>query len=364
MTNLLKLMEQKISPKYLIYLKENDYKMFKNVEKEESSISTHLIDNKIFEVLEITKKNGEILYLIGVDNNELGWVAIDNPILILNSLSERVAVNEHDNNNELNDVLAIQNELKQGSMYTARYICNYNGTLYSGLENEDEFFGFYPLNILDFGNIEEIKFEFKNSMAKVYESEKLLKSQMIITDNQEYSTTKFYSNLKIGEIKIGKNYFWFKLDDTTLDQNKVVAVSKEFDEYYLEHLIQSIRIEKGLQVRGQVSTGGVNKEYVQSLNERTKQLKDKNEEHLELNRTLSKELKEKKLELSRRTSKVDYLDRLTTNQKKKLDYYEERNKKLEDRVELLEEKLSAVNAELKQLKNGKLIKIQSKFFGK
>lgn len=364
MTNLLKLMEQKINPKYLIYLKENDYKLFKNVEKEESSISTHLIDNKIFEVLEITKKNEEILYLIGVDNNELGWVAIDNPILILNSFSEHVAVNELNNNSELNDVLGIQNELKQGSMYTARYICNYNGTLYSGLENEDEFFGFYPLNILDFGNIERINFEFKNSMAKVYESENLLKSQMIITDNQEYSTTKYYSNIKLGTVKIGKNHFWFKLDDTTLDQNKVVAVSKEFDEYYLEHLIQSIRIEKGLQVRGQVSTGGVNKEYVQSLNERTKQLKDKNEEHLELNRTLSKELKEKKLELSRRTSKVDYLDRLTTNQKKKLDYYEERNKKLEDRVELLEEKLSAVNAELKQLKNGKLIKIQSKFFGK
>lgn len=364
MTNLLRLIEQKITPKYLIYLKENDYKLFKNVDKDEISISTNLIDNKIFEVLEITKNNEETLYLIGVDNNELGWVVIDNPILILNSFSERVAVNELHKNNELNDVLGIKSELKQGCLYSARYICNYNGTLYSGLENDNEFLGFYPLNILDFGNIEEIKIGFKNSMVKVYESEKLLKSQMIITDNQEYSTTKYYSYLKLGTIKIGKKHFWYKQEDTTLDPHEVVADSKEFDEYYLEHLIQSIRIDKGLQVRGQTSNGGVNKEYLQSLNERTKQLKEKNEEHLELNRTLSKELKEKKSELRKKISKVDYLDRLTTNQKKKLNYYEERNKKLEDRVGLLEEKLRAVNGELKQLKNGKLIKIQSKFFGK
>lgn len=363
MTNILKLMEQKINPKYLIYLKENDYKLFKNIEKEESSISTHLIDNKIFEVLEVTKNHENTFYLIGIDNNELGWVATENPILILNSFSESVSVDEFHNNSDLNVVLGIQNILKKDSMYTARYICNYKGILYAGLENNDEFFGFYPLNILDFGNVEEIKFEFKNSMVKVYESEKLLKSQMIITDNQEYSTTKFYSNLKIGEIKIGKNYFWYKQEDTTIDSDKVLTVTKEFEEYYLEHLIQSIRIEKGLEARGQTSNGGVNKEYVQSLNQRIKQLKDKNEEYLELNRKLNKDIKEEKLEQRRRTSKLDYLDRLTTSQKKKIDYYEERNKKLEDRVELLEEKLSAVNAELKQLKNGKLIKIQSKFFG-
>lgn len=364
MTNILRTIEEKVSPKYLIYLKVNDYKLFKNIDKEESSLSTDLIDNKIFEVLEIAEHNDEILYLIGADNNELGWISAENPILILNSFSERVSVAESQNDNDLNNVLGIDNMLNVSKMYTAKYICNYKGRLYSGLENDYEFVGFYPLNILDYGNIEKTKFSFKNSMVKVYESEDLLKSKMIVSDNQEYSTMKYYSNLNKGTVKIGKYNYWFKLEDTTLDQDKLVTVSKEFEEYYLEHLIQSIRIEKSLQGREQVSAGGINQEYVKNLKERTKQLKDKNEEQLEINRNLHKELREEKLELKRSMSKVDYLERLTNNQKEKLDYYEERNKKLENRVELLEEKLKTVNTELKQLKNGKLIKIQSKLFGK
>lgn len=364
MTNILQKIEEKVSPKYLLYLKKNEYKLFKNVDKEASSLSTNLIDNKIFEVLETAYNNNEILYLIGVDDNELGWISVENPILILNSFSERVSVVENQENNELNKILGIENMLNISKMYTAKYFCNYKGTLYSGLENDYEFVGFYPLNTLDNGNVKEIKFGFNNSMVKVYESEDLMKSHMIVTENRQYNTMKYYSNLKIGTVKIGKYNYWFRLEDTTIDRNKIINISKNFDEYYLEHLIQSIKIEKSLQVRGQDSTVGINQEYLNNLNERVKQLKSKNEKYLELNRNLNKERKKEKTEIRKKTSKIDYLDRLTINQKKKLDYYEERNKKLETRVELLEGKLKTVNTELKQLKNGKLVKIQSKLFGR
>lgn len=364
MSNILQMIEDKVSPKYLIYLKMNDYKLFKNIDKEESSLSTDLIDNKIFEVFETVEQKNEVLYLIGADNNKLGWITAENPILILNSFSELVSVDGSLNENDLNNALGIVNKLSKNKMYTVKYICNYKGEIYSGLENDYEFVGFYPVNILDYGNIEKNNFIFKNSIVKVYESVDMMKSQMIVSDNQEYSTMKYYSNLKKGTVKIGEKTYWFKLEDTTLDQDKIVTIPKGIEEYYLEHLIQSIRIEKSLQVRGQVSTGAINQEYVKNLNDRTKQLKDKNEEQLELNRNLNKKLKEIQLELKRSISKVSYLERLTNNQKEKLNYYEERNYKLEKRVELLEGKLKTVNTELKELKNGKLIKIQSKLFGK
>lgn len=364
MSNILHLIEEKVSPKYLIYLNENEYKLFKSIRKDASSIANNMIDNKIFEVLEIANIDNEKLYLIGVDNNELGWVSVKNPILILNSFSEKVSPLKLIKENPLNDVLGIQSTLNSKELYTAKYICEFHEELYVGLENNEEFLGFFPIESLNFGNIEEVSFVFNNSMVNVYLSYELTNSHMIISDEQKFVTSQYFENIGLGIVKIGKDNYWFKGNETNIDHSELKLIDKDYDEYYLEHLIQSIKIDKTLKSQGLKNNGGVNKEYVDSLNERAIQLKEKNVEHLENIRKLNKEFREAALELKRKNSKLDYLERLTTNQKKKLDYYEERNKKLNDRVELLEGKLNAVNNEYKQLKSSKLVKIQTKFLGK
>lgn len=364
MKNILTLIEEKINPKFLIYLRKNHFELYKNLNKDLSSISYNLINNKIFEVFEINTLNNEELYLIGADNDELGWVSVTNPILILNSFSENVSLVETIKENPLNEVLEIHSILKTNQLYTAKYICNFNNELYVGLENEKDFLGFYPIEAVNFGKIKETSFKFNNNKSNVYISDDLTNEQTIFTDEHVYMTDQYYVNLGIGIVKIGKKKYWFKGKETSLNHSDIISIEKNYDEYYLEHLLQSIQIEKNLREQGKKVNSAINKEYIKSLTERTAKLKEKNLEHLETNKKLNQEVKEGKLELKRKNSKLDYFERLTSNQKKKIAYFEERNQKLENRMELLEKKLNDVNDKYKQLKNSKAVKIQSRFFRK
>lgn len=364
MSNILKTLEEKVSPKYLIYLKKNEYKLFKSIEQDPSSISPNLIDNKIFEVLDTFEISSEILYLVGLDNEELGWVKVSSPILILNSFLEKVSIIDTQSENSLNEILNIENVVNKNKLYISKYICNYRDKLYSGLEDENEFIGFYPIDTIDFGNYKELKLKFKQNMTKVYHSEDMTKEQMIITDDRQYKVAKYYKYLEKGAVKIGTNVYWFRGEDILLDESELLPIKKKHDEYYLEHLIQSMKLDKSMQVNSKTSSSSANREYVDSLKERVKDLKVKNEKHLNKSREMKKKLNEQKLELKRKNSKIDYLERLDTSKQKKINYYEERNKNLQNRVELLENKLLSVSNTLKKLRNSKLVKLQSKFLRK
>lgn len=364
MTDLLKQIEEKVNPKYLIYAAKDSFVLYKDIDMEESTISPSHIENKVFEVIDVHKDPSVTLYLIGVDNNELGWLKTENPILFLNSMPNKVTLLNENKNNELNILLGINEDLNCETLYESKYICKYNNNLYVGLVNREEFLGFRDIKDIDFGHIKSIEFSFNDSMTNIFLSNELIESQTVISEGQKYVTEKIFLKSNLGVVKLGKKEYWFKLDETDIDEKKIEKVEKNYEEYYLEHLIQSIRIDKTLKVQGQRAHSSVNKEYLANLNERMNQLKQKNEEHLEINRKTNYELREKKMESQRKESKLDYLNRLTENQKKKIEYYEERNQKLEARIELLEGKLDNINNQYKKLKESPWNKVQAKFIRK
>jgi len=364
MENILNQIENKVNTKYLIYLVKGSYEVYTSIKKEISNVPKDFLDNKIFEVLDSSKIDGEELFLIGVDNKELGWVATKKPLMILNSFEELVTPIYDENNSVLNDLLNIESNITKGNLYKVKYISNYKDCIFAGVENEFEFLGFFPIDMMDFGEIEEIGFSFNDDVVDVYKNYEMKDPQNLIADKREYMTRRIYKHSGIGVTKIGKNIFWFKLNDTNINKEDVKIIEKNIEEYYLEHLLRSLQIEKSIKKTEDTSAEIVNSDFLKNIQDRSKQLKLKNIEHLENNRKLQKQLQQNKLELIRKNSKLDYYDRLNSRNEKKMEYYKERNEKLEVRVKLLKDKLETLNKKHKEIKNSTVGKFQSKFLGK
>lgn len=358
MNELVKILERKISPKYLIYLDNNNFKVYKDINKTPITISIKLLKKKLYEVIDTCVIDGETLYLVGADNIEIGWISIKNPLRILNSFNNLVSPIMTIEDSVLNEHLGIKTTLKKGRFYKSKYISLYNEKVYLGVENNDEFLGFFLLENLSLGEVEENEFIFNNPTEELFTDYQTTNSKTVFVSNAKYSTLKYFKELNLGTVKVGKDVFWFKGEQTNIDPNIIESKDKDYDEYYLEHLIQSIKLQEKI---NRTNNKTIDQNYVNKMQEQVIELKESKAKYLYTNRMLSKELKQSNLDLKRKKQKLDYSERLSNNQQKKIDYYQERNIKLEKRIELLESKLDVVNKKYKELKNSKLIKIQSKF---
>lgn len=364
MEEIFDVLEKKLDTKFLLFLQKGEYKIYKNINKLDAGIPEELTDDKVLEVADYYKVDNEILYLVKADNQELGWVSLTNSIKILNCLEGSVTPNEELKENDLNSALGINSSLKTGQLYNAIYICRYKDDIYIGVEDNNEFIGFFPYNKLDFGIIEEVRFNFINVFSKVFKEYTLTTFNELMTKNQLFYAQRIYTGLGIGVTKIGKDEYWFKIEQTNIDLNNIKEIRKSYSDFYLEHLLKSIQIDKSIKSIKNQNDGKVSKEYVYKLEKRVSQLNSKNKEQQSTNKELQKEIKEYILDNTRKESKLDYFKRLTENYDKKINYYTQRNKNLETRVSVLEEKLDKVNKEHKEFKDSMLGKIHTKIKGK
>lgn len=306
MNDMLDLIKDKVQVKYYIYLKANSFKTYISPMESTGKIPYHLLENKMFNIIDENEINGIKYYLINYLNEDICWITVDNPLIVLNSLTQEAFVVDNNDDDKINELFTLNPKFNLNGLYKKKYILEHKKKLYYGLEAEGEFIGFLPTHNLDLGTTEKIYFNF-NENAIIWEDIYKLKQSHLDPEifSNQLVTLKTFKTVGLSSFRYSSNNYWFNIKDTDIQVESIEDSHTQNDiEIYLEHLLESIKLE----------------------------------------------------------SKCKLNTSSTLNSDKKLSYLEKRNEKLESRVELLEDKVSTINSKYKKLKNSKLGRIQMKYW--
>lgn len=305
MNDILNLIKEKVPVKYYVYLKADTFKTYISPVESTEKIPYYLLENKMFNIIDENEINGIKYYLINYLNENICWITVDNPLIVMNSLTQDGFVVDN-NDDRINEIFSLNPEFIINGLYKKKYILEHNEKLYYGLEYEGDFMGFLPVNNLDLGTTEKIYFNFRENVT-IWEDIYKLKQAHFDSEilSHKFATLKTFKAVHLSSFRYNSNTYWFDTIETDIKIESIKSSHTQNNvEIYLEHLLQSLKLE------------------------------------------------------SKR--KLNTLSNL--NSQKKLSYYEDRNEKLENRVKLLEDKVSTINNKYKKLRSSKLGRIQMKYW--
>lgn len=307
MNEVISKIEQRISNRFLIFLKKDRFAAFESPAQKESTIPMDLLENRLFDVKDTNEVDGETYYLINSYDNDICWVKTETPVLILNSTPEYVMVKSHNFDDALNAYLDINAKIEENEIYEKRYVVEFKSKLYVGLVENNELVGFVPYESIEFGQVENQFFNFTSESPEVYGDYTLNNSVSLEENiaNTSFKIEKFFPSLHVGSFKYKTNIYWFNEKETEIDPSVLkFRENGNKEDIYLDHLLRTLNIE------------GNNRQKTEQK----------------------------------------------TNYEKKINYYEGRTERLENRVALLEGKLEKMIKKYNSLKSSKLGRLQLKYW--
>lgn len=226
-------------PKHL-YITDESLVIYKNVKKEPSNISSEIINNKLVEIIEENTVNGERLFLISINGNLLGWVNMNNPIVIYNTFPQHVQVINQSTDNFINNLLELHEPLELEKMYTKKFFVELDGKTFFGICSEDKIISFVSKEQINDGEVIPLTFSFTNNEVTFYRDTNKNISHVFINDGNDF-VLDFVLIIKsdaLGSFKFGQSRFWFDLKDTNINLDQIIYKDNYSDEYHmLEHLL-------------------------------------------------------------------------------------------------------------------------------
>lgn len=407
MNDVISNLKNKLNVKYFIYLPEEKYRIYKSPLKLESDIPSGLLNNTLFEVIEENMVDNEQFYLISAQGNELGWVTVEAPILIMNTYPEKVLVKAGQSFSSLNELFKINYTFEKDKFYTKRYVVLHENEIYYGLTDKNELAGFVSSNQINDGKIQPEEFKFNTLKGKIYQDIfRNIESTFFSNDKQYICDILFEMDNRIfGSFKLGKKRYWFDINQTNIKYEQIsYPKEKSREDIYLEHIFYTQTLEPKYIPN---ESGNIEKEIVNDLvndykmevESLEKELEKSKEQHIfvqkELdvlkieNKSLSDDLQianvnkiklqnqkenlelkiekhEKKQQSTRKSNsnKIDYFERLTASLENKNDYLTQRNANLVNRVEVLSSKLEKMTDKYNKLKASRLGSLQLKYWNR
>lgn len=278
MIDLLEEFSEKLQMKKYLFLQNDSFEIYDNVQKVQSNIDKELLTKKLVDVIDECHINNEIFYSISAAGNILGWVIVENPIFIYNTFSENVLIKKPDNKNHLNEIFNLYNDIFEQKIYVKKYFVEYNDDIYYGITENNQLLTFLKDSDIISGDINPIEFKFIQSRTLIYEDIYQKMGVYFLSDNDILHCTKiiFINDEYIGNFKVGQSSYWFKISDSNLEMNLVSFREKKSSTYLkLEHLFYSNSI-----TNQDNNTKKIDEQIIQNrfsdYNEQIKHLKDEN----------------------------------------------------------------------------------------
>lgn len=354
------ILEKYIKVKKFLYLKENEFELYSNVNLEKANIPKKMLNNKLVEVLAVNEIDSMKLFQISSNHFPLGWVKIKNAIEIYNNIDEEVAVEQQAFINPLNDYIGINTNTFKSEKLISRYFVEFEESFYEGIINEsNDFLGFVKSESISRFVDYNTQFKFKNdTYIKIYNDKNLMIPVKMISKQlqRQFVTNSINIDKNALSFRIGKDEYYTKLSFTDIDLYSIDVHKINKEEQFIKHIISTIKNEKEIKED--------NKLRPHSLVENNNSLSKENKELKKQLKDAERTVKEQKLEISRIESKKDYYNRLSENLQKKLDYYTLRNEELENRLNILEDRIEKQNKKYDTLANSRLGKAQLKKWAK
>lgn len=226
-------------PKHL-YITDESLVIYKNIKKEPSNISGEIINNKLVEIIEENTVNEERFFLISIDGNLLGWVNMNNPIVIYNTFPQHVQVINQSTDNFINNVLELHEPLELEKMYTKKFFVELDGKQFFGICSEDKIISFVSKEQINDGEVIPLTFSFTNKEVTFYRDTNKNISHIFINDGNDFvlDFVLIIKNDALGSFNFGQSRFWFDLKDTNINLDQIIYKDNYSDEYHmLEHLL-------------------------------------------------------------------------------------------------------------------------------
>lgn len=242
MIDLINEFSNKLKIKKHLFLVNQYFNLYKNIYKEESSISKDILKNRLVEVIDDNKVNDEHFYLVAADGNKLGWVTLETPLFIYQTFPEKIVVKNKNTNNIVNEILNLYNSVEEDKIYTKKYFIEYAGNLYFGIVKDDKIIAFLQKDQISNGEISLRSFKFIRNEVSIYQDINLLSEYRFLNNGEKYYCDKLLQlqNEEIGSFKLGQTRYWFEISDSDIDLGDVDDfIERDMDYYLIEHLFYS-----------------------------------------------------------------------------------------------------------------------------
>ncbi|QQD85675.1 hypothetical protein [Jeotgalicoccus sp. ATCC 8456] len=247
MEDLIERYTDKLDIKKHLFLIEDTFEIYSNVQKAASKIQKSSLNSTLVEVVDQCRLNDEVLYLVSANGNELGWMTTEKPLFIFNTFNENVLVTDANTDNEINNILNLYSDINKEEIYIKNFFTIYEGHVYFGLTKEDQLITFLPDAQITNGDIKPVNFKFKQMRNNVFEDIYQKVSSHFISSDVSYECIKiiYFNNAYFGKFKIGRMSYWFNINDTDIDIDTVeYKPSFTSEELKLSHLFYTVMKEE------------------------------------------------------------------------------------------------------------------------
>ncbi len=349
----------------MFILIETDKQIYKSLYNDEK---TENIDEYLYKIVTSVsqeKKENEIWHLVQYEDKELGWINLEDSIQIFRFHDELYKVLESSfQPNELNQKMGIEKDFIshfKDNMLTIKSEITYEKEKYYSVFLKNKFHGFHKAEYLD--PLIDLKLPINEDNideTEIYTNSKLNNPVSNVPEFKNGLLNAAFFKHGIASVIIQGNTYWTRLDALrSIDIPHITKKEKSLEQLKYDDLFYSVEESKqksidmlktiigakdylnNTEVSKYLSLSG-SKNSGDNVKEIKEELKSVKNENLDLRRKLRQTQNEIKLANNRLEHQLDYKDRV-----------ESQRDKYKARMELVEDKLTNLDAKYKQLKQQK-----------